>query len=100
MAHTWSNLHDVRATPAGARGWGPGATQSKTWCCGPSPDTASPPPRSVAAGETRRLIATKRGAVLVMLPENSTNDEVLALLQDAHTRIQREMLARRSRQIA
>jgi hypothetical protein len=100
MAHTWTNLHDVRATPSGARGWGPGSSQSKNWCCGSSPDAASPPPRSVAAAEAKRLIATPRGAVLVMLPEHATNDDILALLQDAHTRIQREMIARRPQQVA
>jgi hypothetical protein len=46
------------------------------------------------------MIATERGAVLVKLPEHATNDEILALLQDAQTRIQREIHARRARRVA
>ncbi len=98
MPHTWTNVNDVRAAPAGARSWGPGIAPSKTWACGLSTDAASPPPKHVVANETRRMIATDRGAVLVMLDEHATSDDILALLQDAHTRIQREIHARRSRQ--
>ncbi|MEX2188550.1 MAG: hypothetical protein WD875_17205 [Pirellulales bacterium] len=100
MPHTWTNLSDVRATPAGARSWGPDIAATKTWACGLSSDAASPPPKHVVANETRRLIATQSGAVLVMLDEDATSDDILALLQDAHTRIQREIHARRARHVA
>ncbi|RIK75557.1 MAG: hypothetical protein DCC68_21000 [Planctomycetota bacterium] len=100
MPHTWSNVFDVRATPAGARGWGPGIWPTRTWACGPSPDAASPPPKSVRAAETRRLVATRHGAVLVLLPEGADHDDILAALQDAHTRIQREIHADRQRRAA
>jgi hypothetical protein len=100
MPHTWTNTHDVRATPAGARSWGPGSTQSKTWACGISSDAASPPPKSAAATEMKKLVATKHGAVLVMLPDGADHDDILAALQDAHTRIQREIHANRTKRIA
>ena len=98
MPHTWTNVYDIRATPAGARSWGPGSSHSKTWACGTSSDAASPPPKSVAAAETRRLVVTERGAVLVMLPEGADDDDILALLQDcAHTHAARDAFPPRER---
>lgn len=100
MPHTWTNLHDERAVAAGARRWGPGIAATKSWAGGLSADAASPPPRHVAANETRRLVATRSGAVLVMLGQDATDDEILAALQDAHTRVQREIHARRAKRVA
>jgi hypothetical protein len=89
----------THATPVpGFASWGPQVRGANAWSYHPRIEPSAPV--AAAADPCERLIATPRGAVLVMLPEVATAEDLLAALQAAHTQVQREMLARRTQRAA
>lgn len=94
-----ANPATTHATPVpGFVAWGPQVRGANVWSFRRGAEPAAPP--AAAADARERMINTPRGAVLVMLTEPATAEELLVALQAAHTQLQREILARRANRAA
>jgi hypothetical protein len=74
---------------AGFQGWGPGTPGANGWTHRPNVPPTAP---SLERDERQQLIQTARGAVLVMLTNEATPQEILAALEAAHIQVQRQAL--------